>query len=253
MEYTQADDSQSVIKKMVHSQMPLLRRYGRAICGQQRIADLSVLQVMEDLVVEPSIATDYGDERAALYAQLQKNIESFMLPNAIPTPKSRQALLLKDVEGLSNEQAGRILDVSGTAIDTLCVEANEEISRDVTARVLIIEDEVLISSHLQSLMEDIGYAVVAVARTETEAVAASLEHRPNLILSDVHLADGSSGQDAVERIKVDNNAPVVFITAYPERLLTGTCPEPAFLIAKPFDEKAVMATVSQAYFLDKTH
>jgi DNA-binding LytR/AlgR family response regulator len=64
------------------------------------------------------------------------------------------------------------------------------------------------------------------------------------------LADGSSGLDAVKDILVACPVPVVFITAYPERLLSGDRPEPVFLIAKPFRPETVLAVISQALFLD---
>ena len=249
MNHMQTGESPPSLQGIVQSELPFLRRYGRSICGLQRVADMSVLQVMQDLLVEPSIVREGCDSRVSLYTQLQKNIESFTQPDTKLTPKSRQALLLKDVEGFTEEQAAKILNVSAASIQQLCRDAYDSISRDTTAQVLIIEDELLISIHLKSLVEELGYQVVATAKTETEAIAAFNEHRPNLILSDVQLADGSSGQCAVEKIKADNDVPVVFITAYPERLLTGTCPEPEFLIAKPFRECAVKATISQAYFL----
>ena len=45
--------------------------------------------------------------------------------------------------------------------------------------------------------------------------------------------------------------PVIFITAYPERFLTGERPEPAFLIAKPFQPSTVSAVLSQALFFER--
>ena len=49
---------------------------------------------------------------------------------------------------------------------------------------------------------------------------------------------------------LDFAVPVIFITAFPERLLTGEKPEPAFLITKPFMPDMVKAVVSQALFFD---
>jgi DNA-binding LytR/AlgR family response regulator len=75
--------------------------------------------------------------------------------------------------------------------------------------------------------------------------------RPNLVLADIQLADGSSGIDAVNDMVAEFEAAVVFITAFPERLLTGDKPEPAFLITKPFDANVVKAITSQALFFDQ--
>ena len=46
------------------------------------------------------------------------------------------------------------------------------------------------------------------------------------------------------------SVPVIFVTAFPERLLTGTKPEPTFLVRKPFNPEALKAVISQALFFD---
>ena len=117
--------------------------------------------------------------------------------------------------------------------------------------VLIIEDEPLIAIDIQMLVEELGHRVVAIARTRDEAIAAAKTSTPGLILADIQLADGSSGLDAVNQILNDFSVPVIFITAYPERFLTGTPPEPAFLITKPFGVDSLKAVISQALFFDR--
>jgi len=115
-------------------------------------------------------------------------------------------------------------------------------------RILIIEDEPIIAMDLEALVEGLGHRVVGIARTRTEAVTAARRTGPGLILADIQLADGSSGLDAVNDILGDFDVPVIFITAYPERLLTGARPEPAFLITKPFRPETLKAIISQALF-----
>ena len=75
--------------------------------------------------------------------------------------------------------------------------------------------------------------------------------QPGLILADIQLADGSSGLEAVNELLATFEAPVIFITAFPERFLTGERPEPAFLIAKPFQPATVSAIISQALFFER--
>jgi CheY-like chemotaxis protein len=70
------------------------------------------------------------------------------------------------------------------------------------------------------------------------------------VLADIQLADGSSGIDAVKDILARLDVPVIFITAFPERLLTGERPEPTFLITKPFQRSTVKAAISQALFFN---
>jgi CheY-like chemotaxis protein len=93
--------------------------------------------------------------------------------------------------------------------------------------------------------------VDGIARTHSEAISAVKKKQPGLILADIQLADGSSGLDAVNEMLASFSAPVIFITAYPERLLTGERPEPAFLITKPFQPETVKAVISQALFFEK--
>jgi CheY-like chemotaxis protein len=117
--------------------------------------------------------------------------------------------------------------------------------------VLIIEDEAFIALNLQGLVEALGHQVLGVARTHKEAVALAKVKRPGAILADIQLADGSSGLDAVNEMLNSFQVPVIFITAYPERLLTGERPEPAFLIPKPFQPAMVSAMLSQALFFER--
>ena len=94
--------------------------------------------------------------------------------------------------------------------------------------------------------------MVGIARTHSEAVTLAKAKKPGLILADIQLADGSSGLDAVNELLNEFEVPVIFITAYPERFLTGQRPEPAFLIAKPFQPATVSAVASQALFFERT-
>jgi CheY-like chemotaxis protein len=116
--------------------------------------------------------------------------------------------------------------------------------------VLIIEDEPIIAMDLETIVRDMGHGVTGVAVTRDEAVAAAMSRRPGLVLADIQLADDSSGIDAVKDILSQFSVPVIFITAFPERLLTGERPEPTFLITKPFQRSTVKAAISQALFFD---
>ena len=97
-------------------------------------------------------------------------------------------------------------------------------------------------------MKELGHRVTGAATTYDEAVEAVSRHKPGLVLADIQLADGSSGIDAVKDILKRIDVPVIFITAFPERLLTGERPEPTFLITKPFQPETVKAAIGQALF-----
>ena len=127
-------------------------------------------------------------------------------------------------------------------------EAEQDLDRQLTSKVLIIEDEPIIALDLTRLVRELGHEVVGAASTRSEAVKLAREKQPGLVLADIRLADGSNGIDAASDILKEMDVPVIFITAFPEHLLTGERPEPAFLITKPFREEAVKALVAQALF-----
>ncbi|MCB1440232.1 MAG: response regulator, partial [Nitratireductor sp.] len=102
----------------------------------------------------------------------------------------------------------------------------------------------------EAMVEDLGHTVTGIAKTRDEAIELFARTQPKMVLADIQLADGSSGIDAVNQILKTSNIPVIFITAFPERLLTGERPEPAFLVTKPFDPDMVKALISQALFFN---
>jgi CheY-like chemotaxis protein len=167
------------------------------------------------------------------------------------TPLPRQAFLLTSLEEFSLTDAAAILDVDEDTIRDLIDQAGREISSQIAAKVMIIEDEPMIALDIEQLVTEIGHEVVGIAATRREANALAKSSNPGIILSDIQLADGSSGIDAVNDILKDGPRPVVFITAYPERLLTGERAEPTFLITKPFQPAMVKAVISQALFFDR--
>jgi CheY-like chemotaxis protein len=167
------------------------------------------------------------------------------------TPLPRVCFLLHTVEGFSSDVIAKLVDRPAAKVRSLIEEAEKEIATQLRTDVLIIEDEAIISMDLEGLVEELGHTVIGVARTRTEAMALATKHQPGLIMADIQLADGSSGLDAVSDILAATEVPVVFITAYPQRLLTGERPEPTFLITKPFQNDVVKAVISQALFFDQ--
>ena len=139
-------------------------------------------------------------------------------------------------------------DMSADDVEELVREAIAEIERESATSVLIIEDEPLISMQLEDLVKSLGHEICGTAATRTQAQDVVADKTPGLVLADIQLADGSSGLDAVDDILAIQSVPVIFITAYPERLLTGDRPEPTYLITKPFQEDTVRAAISQALF-----
>lgn len=249
------------LAKIIAPHIPYLRRFARSLTGSQPSGDAYVEAVLQALVADPSMFTEGVPPRVALYSILIRVWDSVDLNNAVTprtelferrldamVPRARQAFLLTTVEGFSVQEAAAILDTDIPGIRLLIDEAGRSIAEQVATSVLIIEDEPMIAMDLEALVEGLGHEVAGMARTHAEAVEAVRQRRPGLVLADIQLADGSSGLDAVNEILSSITVPVIFITAYPERLLTGSRPEPAFLITKPFETDTVKAVVSQALF-----
>ncbi|ATN35664.1 response regulator [Rhizobium sp. ACO-34A] len=252
----------------VAAHLPYLRRYARAVTGSQTSGDAYVAAVLEALIEDISIFPKSGDDRVSLYrlfvtifdstsVEIPEVVSPFAWEkraaanlSAVPT-RARHAFLLITVEGFTPTEAAEILGVSDEEFSALFNEASVEISRQVATDVMIIEDEPLIALDIEQMVEDLGHRVTGIARTHGEAVDLYNRTSPKMVLADIQLADGSSGIDAVNDILKVDSVPVIFITAFPERLLTGERPEPAFLVTKPFNPDMVKALISQALFFNE--
>ncbi|HTF76961.1 MAG TPA: response regulator [Bradyrhizobium sp.] len=252
--------------QLVAEHLPLLRRYARALTGNQVSGDAYVGAMLEALLQDPALLDEQHGPRAGLFRLFTQIWNSVSLNDdtegpslAMPserrlsniTPLPRQAFLLLSLEGFSEEEVAFILSADVAEIRQLADTAGREMAAEIATDVLIIEDETFIAMDLESLVKNLGHNVIGVARTHSDAVALAKNRKPGLILADIQLADGSSGLDAVNELLRIFEVPVVFITAYPERFLTGERPEPAFLISKPFQPAMVSAVASQALFFQR--
>ena len=246
--------------------LPYLRRYARALTGSQRSGDAHVVACLDALVADPGILSLDDGAKVGLYRLFHDLWAGLRLdPDQGDAARLRcradreRAPGRHDARGAADpaaDDARRLLGGGGGEDHRArrggdrrpAEEAVAEIDRQTATEVLIIEDEPLISLDLSELVESLGHRVTAVARTADEAVAAANASPPGLVLADIQLADGSSGLDAVRDILTGFAVPVIFVTSFPERLLTGERPEPTFLITKPYDPNGVKATISQALF-----
>ncbi|HEY5080689.1 MAG TPA: response regulator [Bauldia sp.] len=249
----------------VTQDLPRLRRYARALSGSQASGDAYVIATLEALAEDPGALDSEDGTTIALYRAFTKvwnsvngktirkievaTVSDEHIIRIAPLP--RQAFLLIALEDFSEDDAAKILDIDGAEISRLIDESGRELAEEIAADVLIIEDEPLIAMDLEALVTNLGHAVTGIARTRREAVDLATAQRPGLILADIRLADMSSGLDAVNDLLQQFEVPVIFITAYPEQLLTGERPEPAFLITKPFRPATVSAVISQALFFQR--
>ncbi|MEP9376472.1 response regulator [Aquabacter sp. CN5-332] len=240
-------------------QLPLLRRYARALLGSQKAGDGLVQETLQSILDGSiAVATELSP-RVALYKAFHAAWSR--RPNAsgggasradqrlqLLDSSSRVALLLTAMEGFSFAEASSILSISLDEVESQVVAAQAEIDAQLATRVLIIEDEWVIALDLKTLVTELGHEVVGVAPTHSKALELAHQGNFGLVLADIQLADGSSGIDAVTDILQSFDVPVIFITAFPDRLLTGERPEPTYLITKPFLSENVKATIAQALF-----
>jgi CheY-like chemotaxis protein len=252
----------------VATNVPFLRRYARALTGSQDSGDRYAAATLEAILVDDSAARSEDSAKVGLFrafhlvwssagapvgdadTRLSARAQSHM---ADLTPNSREALLLHAIEGFTTAEIAHIMDVTPDEAVEFITIARREMESSIAGKVMVIEDEAIIAMDIMSIVQEIGHQVTGIARTRTEAVKLAASARPDLILADIQLADNSSGIDAVNDILAQfDDIPVIFITAFPERLLTGARPEPAFLITKPFSEDQVRSAVSQAMFFAST-
>ncbi|RVQ44654.1 response regulator [Sinorhizobium meliloti] len=248
--------------------LPYLRRYARAVTGSQAAGDAYVAAVLEALIDDLGLFPVASNDRIGLYklfcslfGKLKIDRTQLASPFAweqraasnlsLIAPPQRQAFLLVALEGFSTGEAAEIMGLDQGAFGKLLTSASEEISRQIATDVMIIEDEPLIALDIEDTVTSLGHRVTGIARTRREALDLYHQTSPKMVLADIQLADGSSGIDAVNDILTQAAVPVIFITAFPERLLTGKKPEPAFLVTKPFNPETVKALISQALFFDE--
>lgn len=256
------------ISEGVAAELPYLRRYARALTGSQARGDQYAVATLEAVLEKPEPVMDASSVRIGLFKTFHaiwsttgrqvddsaSGIEGKAQQRlAHLSVGSREALLLNSIEEFRPEQIAEIMDQPEQDVRSLIEIARNEMADRASGRVLIIEDEAIIAMDLEAIVANIGHTITGIARTAKRAVEVGKSERPDLVLADIHLADDSSGIDAVNELLAHfGELPVIFITAYPERLLTGERPEPAFLITKPYNEDQVQSAISQALFLAST-
>jgi CheY-like chemotaxis protein len=255
------------LSREVARHLPFMRRYARAVVGDQLHGDECVRSTLQRLLSRPN-SLEGSDLRIALYRSLH-DVWAENGGVAAPAPASagagpidedtilasrlgnlsarkRQALVLTTLEGFHVQQAAAIMRLTSLEMMDLLELAREDLRAQKATKILIIEDEPIIALDIATTVERNGHTVVGIATTHAEAVALARRDPPGLILADIQLQDDSSGIEAVQEILSSAIVPVIFVTAFPERLLTGERPEPAFLITKPFDPDTLNVSISQA-------
>ena len=255
----------SATKKMseaITRTLPFLRRYARAVTGSQKRGDEWVRLCAEVALQQPELIAKAEDTKLGVFTLFHRlrqpfgSLEEGAIDNSVSgrlkesltdmAPLQRQVLLLTVLEGFTVQDAARILDIDPEIAERSLEEARRELQRVAAVRVLVIEDEAVIALDVADIVRNAGHQVVGIAATEKTAIELAKQHSPHLVLADVQLRGTDSGITAVKEIMQAMTVPVIFVTGYPERLLTGTQVEPAFVISKPFDPDLLRAAIAQA-------
>ena len=231
--------------------LPYVRRYARALTGSQRAGDGLVAESLREAMTEPAAGSQGKaaprDPRHALYGMVTQRFELRPAPQGDKLGvKQRELLLLTQLEELPLEDAAAVVGLAVREAAEQLGRAREHLRDAAETDVLIIEDEPIIAMDIEELVRSCGHRVVGVAASEAEAVDIATRTEPGLILADINLGSGGDGTSAVARILRHHQAPVIFVTAYPERLLTGETMEPAFVITKPFEPITLAIATYQA-------
>lgn len=258
------------LKQQIVQRLPYLRRYARALTGSQAVGDQYIRGCLETLLQEPEFMKAGGNVSIQLFklfhkfadtvktssadiAQIADPVERRMGERLVAlAPLDRQALLLVHQEGFSQAEAAEILQLDAGEVGRRIEEAWANLKRQPTTSVLIIEDEPVIALDVAESVKSLGHRVTGIAARASEAIALAKAKTPGLVLADIQLKDGSTGIMAVQEILKSIDVPVVFVTAFPERLLTGEGVEPAFVVTKPFDATTLKVAISQALFFAKS-
>ena len=233
------------IADRIEKLVPYLRRYARAATGETELGDQCVERVLQSVLtqsLESGFEADRYD-RERLYTLLDDELNQ-LRPD--PNAKARRALLLIAVEGFSEAITCRILGVKADDLPDMLEVAEKDFAESTATRMLIIEDEPLISAQLKRLTEGLGHKVIGIASTAQKAVEMNQAHQADIILCDIMLADGSLGTDAIAEMQLPSSVPVVYITAYPEKYLSTSNEGPSYLITKPFSQDYLKAVIGHA-------
>jgi CheY-like chemotaxis protein/DNA-directed RNA polymerase specialized sigma24 family protein len=252
------------LKEETAAALPYLRRYARALTGSQQRGDQWVRMCVEVLLQQPDLLASKATTTADVFTVFHKLQQPFdALEPEVPVGatdaparlkthltdiplRRRQVLLLTVLEGFSIHEVADILGISVDEAEADLKHARDELERVASVRVLVIEDEAVIALDVAKIVRNAGHQVVGIAATEKTAVDLAKKHLPHLVLADIQLKDGDSGIEAVREILKAVSAPVIFVTGFPERLLTGHGLEPAFIITKPFNPEMLKTAMARA-------
>jgi CheY-like chemotaxis protein len=269
---------------VIRQQLPYLRRFARALNGRQAVADRLVAKAIEAVAAEHAQAAPQFAQAGSKSngsgngAPLRERLFRALVDVHVGIPGSTGdivtlsderilasriralpadaaiALLLSTLESFEREAIAFIMRLSPEVAADRLRAAHAALEAQAPTEILVIEDEPVIAMDIVGIVRQAGHRVLGIATTRDQAVALAEAKPPGLILADIQLADDSSGIGAVDDIVAllaeqrpgGPRIPVIFITAFPERLLNDERLEPSLLITKPFSDHLLRVAIAQA-------
>lgn len=235
-----------------------LRQFARAVTADRLVGD----ELVGAVLAGAAITTGAQAPRGEKFREFFRRWRNFLEDKSAPRPFSKAALvksiggapsearlvlLLRDICGLSAPEVETAIGpLSRPQREILADERRAIGARNRPATAVVIEDEPLIAVDIQDILAEMGVNVVALARTASAGAAATLKHRPDIVIADFNLDGGATGVDAVVAFQDEHPCPVVFITGYPDQVLKGEEVEPDFVIVKPYLPESVRAAVAHS-------
>lgn len=115
-------------------------------------------------------------------------------------------------------------------------------------RALIVEDEILIAEELKERLCLLGFSIIAAVDTGEEGIAIATRERPDLVLMDIRLKGEKDGVQATEEIHQQVDVPIVYLTAYSDRLTIDRVRRSEYdgFVLKPFRAGELQSTIDAA-------
>jgi len=251
----------SLRDNLIH-EFPLIRRYARALTGSQFLGDCYVRQMLEVILAEPRLLGPASDLPMNLYRLFHRIECNICLPGNYYgaygdsderhlrdiCPLHRQVLLLVSLQGFSITSVAHILQLSVDAVERNLVIGHREMADEGPRRILVIEQVSLPPLNIAAMLAELGHSIVGIVPVREDSFVEPEFIPPELVVADIHLSDRQAGIDAVRDILFEHTVPVVFVSAHPERFLTGSGIEPVFLVDQPFNLGSIDVAISQALF-----
>ena len=115
-------------------------------------------------------------------------------------------------------------------------------------KIMVVEDEWIVSERICKSLEDFGYTINSTASTGDEAIRKAEADRPDLILMDIVLKGKMDGIEAADRINSQFNIPLIYLTAYTnqEYIERAKQTKPFSYLVKPLNQKELYANIEMA-------